>query len=245
MDHVAFAGMVVNVPTELPVATTVWILVLLGAVLALTPQGKWALVGVFAPLYAKTKKDRLLESPRRERLMQAIEENPGINLTGLRKLMDLSWGTTVYHLRLLEDRSLITSVVGQGKRHFFMNSNGSHNAQLREAVAALAGRETTQRLVGAIMSEPGLSQRELARRVGVSDRVVTHHMRRLRKFSLVETQRDNGRMRCHPTSLLAEAMATLANGLPQEPTIGASPAAGGRGSHYADAIPQSEEPVRG
>lgn len=222
LEQVAFAGMDVHIPMELPLVTTLWILLLLGALLALTPQGKWALIGIIAPLYAKTQTDRLLESPHRERIWQAIEENPGINLSKLRNLMELGWGTTVYHVRLMEDRKLVTSVVQNGKRHFFINANGTHNADLREAVASITGRTTTQKIVSSILADPGRSQREIAQQLGLSDRVVTHHMGKLRKQRLIETRREGGRLRCHPTPLLAEAMAAVDNGLPQRPPVTAT-----------------------
>jgi predicted transcriptional regulator len=206
-----FAGMPVNQGPGLvaPVAATAGILGFLGAAWALTPQGKWVLLGALAPLYAKTQRSRLLENPQRERLMEAIQANPGVHISRLRELAELSWGTTVYHLRLLEKNELVTSVPRAGQRHFFIKTPGVDAARLRRAASAIVGQETAHRVAFAVLNLPGASQKDLAEHLGVSGRVVAHHVGRLQKAELLTKQRDGGFIRCYPTPALGDALAIL------------------------------------
>ncbi len=211
-----------------PVAATAGIVAIVGAAWALTPQGQWLVMGAAAPLYAKTQRDRLLESPQRERLLQAIQASPGIHISGLRQIAGLSWGTTVYHLRLMEKRELVVSVPRAGQRHFFVKTPRADAARLRSAVATIVGQQTAHRVAFAVLSMPGSCQKELAEHLSVSRRVVAHHIARLNKAELITKHREGGRVRCYPTSALSDALAIL--------DTGETPAVPAAGIQHGDAL---------
>lgn len=195
-------------------AASVGILALVGVVVAFTQQGKWALFGVFAPLYAKTEKDNLLDNASRERIFEAIQANPGINLSQVHRLAELGWGVTVYHLKMLEKNGIVFSDARGRDRCFFENT--PENRAMQGAIAALANKERAQEIASIVVAEPGLNQREVVRRAGVSQRAASYYLSKLNDQGLVETRREKNFARYFATDRLVDALAAV-TGVTHEP----------------------------
>lgn len=190
--------------TDLAVAASVGVLTLVGAVLLLTPHGKWAVLTIIAPFYAKTERDRLLDNESRDRIFQAIRNNPGINLSQIHRLADLGWGVTVYHLKMMEKNGLVFAETSARDKCFF--ENDPKFRALRTAISAIANRESAQRIAEAVVAHPGLSQRDLIGATGLTQRTVSYYVSRLTRQDLLETTRDGNFTRYRPTEPLVDAL---------------------------------------
>lgn len=194
---------------DAPLVAAAGVVGVAGAMLLLVPKVQWALAGLFAPLYAKTQRDRLLDNASRDRIFQAIRTNPGINLSQVNRLVDLGWGVTVYHLKMLEKNGLIVSESSARDRCFF--ENDPRFLELRKAIATIANREPVQRIVQTVVDAPGLNQGEVIAATGLTQRTVSYYLGRLAKEGLVETQRVKNYVHYEPTERLRRALDVVAS----------------------------------
>ena len=118
----------------------------------------------------------------RERLVGIIEQEPGINKSGLRERSGLAWGTIHYHLELLKrDRRIQVLETPWEALHFAVGLPPHEMAW----IAAL--RETPrQQLAERIGEAGGLRAAELARRLGWSRKVIGRHLTVLGKAGVLE-----------------------------------------------------------
>lgn len=195
--------------TGLGVITAVGVLGLAGAVLLLAPNVKWTIFGVLTPLYAKTQRDRLLDNQSRERIFQAIRNNPGINLSQVHRVAELGWGVTVYHLKMMEKKGLIASLTHARDKCFFENE--PRLLALREAIASIANKEPVQRIVRTVADQPGLSQRDVIAATGLTQRTVSYYLSRLSKTGLVAASREKNFVHYQPTDQLLRALEVVGN----------------------------------
>ncbi len=146
-----------------------------------------------APLFSRLDPQDLLDNPVRRRILELVREEPGISASELSRRVDVSWGTTIYHLNRLEDEHLVTSMREGRHRRFFQNG-GTHAPDEREVLATLRN-DTTAQVLDTVRSEPGLAQKEIAQRVDMSPSALAWHIKRLHEADLVTKERDGRRVR--------------------------------------------------
>jgi DNA-binding transcriptional ArsR family regulator len=169
----------------------------LSATAALTALG-WTflrLLGVapLLPSFSRIEDDQLTAHPARRAALEVIQANPGATIQDIQQALGLAWGTTVHHLRRL-DRAGLIAVRRDGARrgHWPLGQ-----APPRD------GLSTADRAVAALVkSSPGLTQKDIARLVGVGAPAACKRLGRLEEGGLV-TQVREGRSRLYvPTGRL-------------------------------------------
>jgi DNA-binding transcriptional ArsR family regulator len=172
--------------------------------LAPTPDGSVALAAaaalglasplllrLLAPLYARIPPSEALSSEVRRRLYERVRADPGLSLSDLAQRMGLSWGNTVHHLGVLRRSGLVVSLRhGRYRRWFVAGQEPGERAQ----VAALRNA-TSARVAKAVLESPGLSQKQLADRLGMTPQAVHWHLVRLAGAGLVRRVRDGRQVR--------------------------------------------------
>lgn len=146
----------------------------------------WWLASVFG--FTRIRRDEALDHERREAIMAAIESEPGVHLGALQRGLGIATGTLVHHLRVLERARLVETRRRSNRVHFVP-------AGYRGPV------ETTRsplqvRVLEAVRSVPGLSQSELAERLGEPRNTVAYNVRRLIEDGQIEARRE-GRVLRH------------------------------------------------
>lgn len=143
--------------------------------------------GVLLPLYSHIRPGEALDNATRDRLYRLVKTDPGVSASDLSSRAGVSWGTTIYHLDVLEQQHMIVSLRDGRYRRYFENG-GVHNGR-KQAIAAL--KNPTSSLVARnILASPGVTQKALAASLNMSPQALHWHLCRLAEAGLIDRRRD-------------------------------------------------------
>jgi predicted transcriptional regulator len=164
-------------------ASLISIMVVVGLVGG-TERGKlWALFFLFVPLYTKIKKNTVLDHYTRGQIHGYIVANPGDHYNSIKESLKLNNGTLAYHLRVLEREGIVKSRSdGIYKRFYPMGM------KVPEATGTRL-TEIQKIIIKRIRETPGISQKEMARLVGVSPSTINYHISILKSAGIVRSER--------------------------------------------------------
>jgi DNA-binding MarR family transcriptional regulator len=131
--------------------------------------------------YTKLKREQLLDHRIRNKLYAYIQKNPGTHYRKIMDDLDLHMGTTTHHLNMLEQQQYIKSAQdGMYRRFYPYGMQPDHKLILSDVQA---------KIVDEIKLNPGISQVNIARNIGVARKVVNYHVKILSDagFIYVET----------------------------------------------------------
>jgi hypothetical protein len=161
------------------------------ALLAVSENGKYGLFKlVLVPLYTKIQREEVLDQFTRGRIYGMIESNPGVHYTLIKKKMGVGNGTLTYHLTTLEREGFVRSEWDGLYKRFYP----SQMARSPTDVLELSRVQTE--LMGHIRTDPGITQKELSMRTGLSKRVISYHISRMTQARLIRVVRDGKRTKC-------------------------------------------------
>lgn len=150
---------------------------------------------VFAPLYAKVRKDDLLDHTVRDRIVDHVATNPGVAVQELRHELGIGYGTIRHHLDTLARNDLIVHrKVGRRRCYFLPGAMGP--AEM--LAVGIAGTQAAERVVALVTQEPGINQRDIARRLGVAPSAVRYQTKRLLAHDRVRAEREGRTVRYYP-----------------------------------------------
>ncbi len=163
----------------------------IAAILA-TEVGKVALLGLLlVPLYTKIKREKVMDHFIRGRIYEFICSNPGVNYSSIKEQFKLTNGTVTYHLSMLERQEFIRAKQDGIYKRYFSNNGGP-------AVSDVQPMSLQLSIAKAIREEPGMTQKEIATRLGSSKQLVSYHLRNMKKDGLLDTHRDGRSVRIYP-----------------------------------------------
>ena len=124
-----------------------------------TEIGKYKfLLLFFIPLYTRLKKDKLLDNEARGMIRGYIIANPGDHYSSIKRVLRFKNGTLMYHLEILEKNGLIRSDnLGTTKRYYPVGYRSPN----------------TERVLEYIKGSPGISQKEIIRKVKLKQQTVS------------------------------------------------------------------------
>lgn len=159
-----------------------------------TEMGRYKLLKTFAalPLFSRFEKDEVLEHNTREQLYQYIRNNPGPSFSDLRRALDISNGTLVHHLRILEMQEFVKGVRDGFRTRFYLRGP-------RITMTAYLTR-TQQAILEAIQNHPGLTQKELAGLLGLPRESVFYHTRKLEGVGKLRVAKEGKWRRYFPSA---------------------------------------------
>ncbi len=135
-------------------------------------------------VYMKAKRG---ENMVRMDLLDLITVNPGINLTSIRRELQLSQGAVSYHIMKLEKSGKVLSEKGSKERRYYPSSMGYTNAMEmahRDEIASILSNETSRNIVD-LLRQGTKSQNELVKELDISPSTVHWHMERMKKVSMI------------------------------------------------------------
>jgi predicted transcriptional regulator len=142
------------------------------------------------PLYARLKKDELLEQEKRGMIRGYILVHPGDSYSDIKRNLGLPSGTLTYHLGILEHEGIVRSRIDGKRRRFF-----PREARLPENGGAM--HEVQLRLLRAVRSVPGLTVTDIAGALGIGSQLTLYHLRDLASTGAVRFERRGLRLRCY------------------------------------------------
>ncbi|MGA1820865.1 MAG: winged helix-turn-helix transcriptional regulator [Thermoplasmatota archaeon] len=138
-------------------------------------------------LYLRSKRG---ENLVRADLLDLITINPGINLSSIRKELQLSQGAVSYHIMKLEKSGKIYSDKGSKERRYYPSSMG-YMAAMRQShmdeIESILANDTSRSIVGMLREGPR-SQNEIVTELNVSPSTVHWHMERMKKAGLISKE---------------------------------------------------------
>jgi len=151
---------------------------------ASTEVGRYSLLVMFVPLYARVRRDEVLDNSVRYLIHGHVIDNPGIHYKALLRELDLGNGLATYHLDVLEREGFIRSVRDGTLRRFY----ASDVKVPRDA--RLTPEQVESAIKDMVYKHPGISQKQLIEELGLARRVVGYHLHELvRSGVLVAAQR--------------------------------------------------------
>ncbi len=153
-----------------------------------TEAGKYGLLKVLVvPLYSRLKKDELLEHFVRGQIYGYIMSHPGEHYNHIKAKLDVTNGTLSHHLRTLELQGYIKSHRDGTYKRFYptgMKIPRKKGIQLSDLQMGI---------VDAIRQSPGISQKDIAQREGISQQSVSYNLAILERMGILDSTRDGVR----------------------------------------------------
>ncbi|UCH88316.1 MAG: winged helix-turn-helix transcriptional regulator [Thermoplasmata archaeon] len=205
-DKESSTFLIIAVPTVLFIA-------IIFIAVAATEAGRYSLLKFIAsPKYSRLKKDDVMNSDIRQRIMFQINTNPGIHFKSIQKNVSLGSGALVYHLGVLEREDYIISRREGFYKRFFSRTEPAGRISTEQYMASAAapavnpaaaplpqmqpqnpGNVTDSiqdRILTVIRIYPGITQTELAPQVGLSVTGVNYHVNVMASAGVIRVQRE-------------------------------------------------------
>lgn len=122
------------------------------------------------------------KNPNRRRVLEAIQENPGICLQELVDLLGLTRTSLSHHLRALQNMRLVATV-RQGRRLLVFPH--SVNRPAERSVLGLMRLASARTVLMGLYNDPTMSFRKLAKQLGMTPHSVRWHVNRLSSQGLI------------------------------------------------------------
>jgi DNA-binding MarR family transcriptional regulator len=160
-------------PDALPAVAAGGAIAALGAMAAgatVSENARWSLLGLFLPLYTKIRREDVLDHFVRGQIYGYIQSSPGEHYNAIKKALGLTNGSLAHHLKTLEREEFIRSRRFGLHRRFYPK-----NYRIPDSDAFFLN-PIQQRLIGLVREAPGVSQKVLSERLGLTPPTVNYHV---------------------------------------------------------------------
>jgi DNA-binding MarR family transcriptional regulator len=144
------------------------------------------------PLYTRITNGQVLKQDTRRNIYDYIASNPGAYFSSIMKNLKLKNGVTSYHLAMLEREGYIKSTIMGLYKRFYVNG-----ASTKEFPLSKIRRE----ILKTIVDNPGISQTDIASKLGLSNQVVNYHIGILKEANIIKIVKDGFRTKCFTSSV--------------------------------------------
>ena len=143
------------------------------------------------PLYSRITNGQVLKQDTRRNIYDYIASNPGACFSSIMKDLKLKNGVTSYHLAMLEREGYIKSKNTGSFKRVYVKGTSTQEVPLSKIRRAI---------IQIIMDNPGISQTDIASKLGLSNQVVNYHIRIMKEANFVNIVKDGFRTRCFVSS---------------------------------------------
>lgn len=131
-------------------------------------------------VYTKMRRDRLLEHDKRNKIYEYINHNPGTHYRALMNDLGLHMGTLTHHLNMLETQRYIKSYQDGMYRRFY-----PIDAKID---TGLILTDVQKRILHMVQDNPGISQTGIAKKMGITRKIVHYHIKLLADAGFVHVE---------------------------------------------------------
>ncbi len=121
------------------------------------------------------------------KILQYIQENPGCHLRQIKRELNMSMGTTHYHLNLLEKQGKVSSERHNLHRYYFPIGLFEQN---QRDILKILNQETAREILLIILEKKNPTQTDIADTIGLSSASVNWHIKRLIELGLILENKD-------------------------------------------------------
>ncbi len=168
---------------DIPIPAIAGSVVIFGcfSIIWLSDRGRYLLlVTFFLPLYTRLHKDiakDLEQMNNRGRIYQHIKENPGTDLIHIKKQVETGNGTTVYHLKVLEDEGYI---IRKANQYFMKTTKPPIFGNMKRPL-----KERSLIIIDAILNNPGSTEKTLAHILQIPQQSVNRELNEMISYQIV------------------------------------------------------------
>lgn len=163
-------------------------------------------LAVAFPLFSRIERGAVMDNAQRARVHELVAQDPGLSLSEISARAGLAWGTTVHHLRRLEQHGMVVSQRDLGHRRFFLANTPA--AAQRSAMAVVM-HPTARRIAEYVAQRPGTDQAGLCEALGLNNPAASKHLSHFEQRGLVVAERSGRSRHYHPTGGLHSALLLL------------------------------------
>ena len=147
-------------------------------------------ISIFFILLGLLTRWKLPEDPnsRPRILLNTIREHPGATQSELQKLTGHSRGSVSVNLHHLSMTSKIRKRVQNGKTRYYLAC--TPDDEMKGFLRKLTTQENPQKILEAIISNPGISQKELHETTGIPKTTLQWHLSQLAKYEAIKSTRE-------------------------------------------------------
>ena len=121
-----------------------------------------------------------------EKIFKILEQNPGLNLTSIAKILDMSVQLARYHLNFMERKDIVISVRQEGsfyKRYYLKDDDvGPEDKKYVD----LFRQKQLFRIVLIILKNPGIQHKDIAAKLSIRPPTLTYHILKLQDAGIVK-----------------------------------------------------------
>ncbi len=141
------------------------------------------------PFMDEDQKENLRQDTRMK-IFTLIADNEGIHLREICRLLNKKMGVIQYHIQVLENCGLISSIKEGRYRRFFTNKISLRNHS-NKIIMSFIKRETTSKLLYCIYNHngTGIFHKELAGKVGITSQAITWHIKKLLNENIIRAEK--------------------------------------------------------
>lgn len=154
--------------------------------LATSGSTKYSSLFLPIPLYSRIKKEKVLEHKTRDDIYTFVSKNPGASRLSIKQSLSLANGSTGHHLRTLEREGFIKSIKHGRLRQFYVcGTKVSELSEIQEKIAKI------------IEQNPGITQTEVASKIGVSRQAVNYQIKYLADKGIIHVVTSGRKTTCY------------------------------------------------
>jgi predicted transcriptional regulator len=133
-----------------------------------------------------------------------VQANPGTHYNYIKRALKLNNGTLAYHLNVLEHDEKIYSRSDGVFRRFYPADNSISSAEgdngnggsTKVNYTHVQLNATQDKIITVLQTEPGMTQKEIARKLGKSTQVVNYNIGEMTQIGIVKLKREGNKTRC-------------------------------------------------
>jgi predicted transcriptional regulator len=137
-------------------------------------------------------KDQVLDHYLRGKIHGYIIANPGEHYNAIKEQLDVTNGALSYHLRVLEREGYVRSRFDGMYKRFYPSE-----MKLPRSSRQISSFQEV--ILTIVKNNQGLSQKDIAKRIGVSSQVINYHVKLLEDSNLIKVDRSRRRSRVYAT----------------------------------------------
>ncbi len=154
--------------------------------------------------FRRIRKKSALDNVCRKEIHRYIIANPGAGFSEIERGVPVNRGTLEYHLAVLHRERLVVAIYRNNRAFYFENA-GRFSDEEMDGMARMKN-ERAQSICRFLSSSPDVSQKEIARWMGVTVSTISWHLQRLLKAQLVTSGREGRMVRYRLTPFAAEIL---------------------------------------
>ena len=135
----------------------------------------------------------VFKNKNRKEIFALIEKKPGIHFSGILKELNITKSMAKYHLDILASFGIIKLFSENGHSGYFKNND---SFTISEMKFSLIRKNPKDKLIlDLLISNPGITRRELANETDLSGPSITWHMKRLQDLGYVKIVKEGRKTR--------------------------------------------------